>query len=426
MRPSENPPRHALLALVVALAAVGCAPSVTEHESSPAADAAAIDGASRIGANGQADGEANGDANGEANGDANGASGMPRFAEGEVEHEAFVEPPIDLSALEPVSEDRPIRVVATVGQITDIVEIVGGDRVSVTQIVPGEDDPHLYVPTPNDVANLSRADVIVYNGLFLEGQMGETFARLEALGIPAVAATAGFAANDLLEREYSPGAFVSDPHVWFDPTLWAAAAGNVARTLGALDPDHAEAFSRNLEAYETRLEALGTWGADRIATIPADQRVLITSHDAFGYFGRRFGIEVVGLQGLSTEAEAGTQDVENLVDFIVERDVPAVFVEASVSPEALMAVTEAVRAAGSDVRIGGQLYSDTPGPRGSASGTYLGMVLWNLATITAALEGDTGDGLPPAMALDETWDYDALVDRAVRAATGDAAATGTE
>ena len=181
------------LALVAAALLAGCAPTVTET--------------------------------GDAEGDA------PSFEAGEVEHGAFVEPPLDPASIAAVTEDRPLRIVTTVGQITALVEAVGGERVEVTQIVPGADDPHMYVPTPGDVAAFSEADAILYNGLFLEGQMGETFKQMAALGIPTVAVTAGFDGADLLEREYSPGEFVTDPHVWFDPALWGQAAANVATVV---------------------------------------------------------------------------------------------------------------------------------------------------------------------------------------------------
>jgi len=369
----------AALTLLVALA--GCAPTVTETGEAPP-----------------------------------GPESVPRFPAGQVEHGAFVEPPIDPATITALAEDRPIRAVATVGQITDIVEIIGAGRVRVTQIVPGADDPHLYVPTPSDVAAFSQADVIFYNGLFLEGQMGETFRQMGGLGIPTVAVTSSFDEDDLLEREYRPGEFVTDPHVWFDPVLWAKAARNVALVLAALDPARAADYAARLASYEPRLETLRAWSAGRIATVPEAHRVLVTSHDAFNYFGRAFGIQVRGLQGLSTEAEAGTRDVEALVEFILARGVPAVFVEASVSPEALTAVTEAGRAAGHEVRIGGQLFSDTPGERGTPEGSYAGMVLWNVATITAALGGDLS-APPPATLGAGAWAYDALVAEAAGKAT---------
>ncbi len=370
---------NVLLATLITLGSAGCAPTVTELDSAAPSE-------------------------------------VLSFPQGEVEHSALVEPPIDVSQLSPVDSNEPIKVVATIGQITDIVERIAGERVSVSQIVPGNDDPHRYVPTPGDVANFSEADIIFYNGLFLEGQLGETFERMKGIGIPALAVTAGFPQPELLEREYSPGNFVTDPHVWFDPDLWTLAAEIVNRALGALDPENAETFDANLESFRLLAADLSEWSVGRFQTVPEGRRVLVTSHDAFGYFGRRLGIEVKGLQGLSTEAEAGTQDVEELVDFVIQRDVPAVFVEASVSPEALQAVVEAVRAAGGEVGIGGELFSDTPGRRGEVEGTYPGMVLWNVATIVTALGGDLSAPLPLSIVGDTAWDYTALVERAATAA----------
>ncbi len=343
---------------------------------------------------------------------------MPVFEAGQVDHSAFVAAPIGPADFEPLDEDRPIRVVATVGQIADLAARIGGERIELTQIVPGADDPHLYVPSPGDVRAFSAADLILYNGLFLEGQMGETFAQMDGLGIATVAVTAGMRREMLLEREYDAGSYVTDPHVWFDPRLWAEASGNILTALSALAPTHAEEFERSHAELLVELEQLETWCREQLAGLPESRRVLVTSHDAFGYFGRRFGLEVVGLQGLSTEAEAGLQDVEALVDLIVERDIPAVFVEASVSPEAIRAVAEAVVARGGSVRVGGELFSDTPGIAGSAAGTYPGMLLWNVATVTTALGGSVDGRLPPELAGYGGYDLEALVEAASEEARG--------
>jgi manganese/zinc/iron transport system substrate-binding protein len=340
----------------------------------------------------------------------------PMFARGEVRHEAFVEPPLEPGAFSPRTADEPVRVTVTVGQITDIAEAVGGDRVIVTQVIPGNDDPHLYVPSPRDVAAFSQAELILYNGLYLEGQLGETFERMRDNGIPTVAVTAGLSDDRLLEREYTTGRFVTDPHVWFDPEIWAFAAGNVATALAALDPAGAEQYAANLERLKATYGALEAWGRERMAGVPETRRVLVTSHDAFQYFGRRFGVEVRGLQGLSTEVEAGMRDVVELTDFIVARDIPAVFVEASVSPEALQAVVSGVRAEGGAVRVGGQLYSDTPGPRGTAEGTYPGMVIWNVVTVVKGLGGDVAAEVPPELRAYAGHDLTELVARASAAA----------
>jgi ABC-type Zn uptake system ZnuABC Zn-binding protein ZnuA len=193
----------------LAAAALGaCAPTVTELDS-------AADGASAPAASDPAE-------------------ALPVFPEGEVDHGRFVSPPLDATRLRPVAGEGPLAIVATVGQIADLARRIGGDRVAVKQLVPGRDDPHLYVPTPPDVAALSEADLVLYNGLFLEGQMGETFEQMGRLGVPTLAVTAGFETNVLLEREYSAGSFVTDPHVWFDPGLWQKAADNIALALRPL------------------------------------------------------------------------------------------------------------------------------------------------------------------------------------------------
>jgi manganese/zinc/iron transport system substrate-binding protein len=347
---------------------------------------------------------------------------MTTFDEGAVDHDKVVAPPVDPAAIPPADHEGQLRVVTTVGQITDAAEFIGGDRVIVDQIVPGEDDPHLYVPSPRDVATLSAAHVIFYNGLFLEGQFGETLEQMQNQGIVTVPVTSGFGASHLLDREYSPGQWVTDPHVWFDPDLWGAAASNVSAVLSARDPAGASDYARRVAEYNERLAALRDWGRTQLEAVPEMQRILVTSHDAFNYFGRSFGVEVRGLQGLSTEVEAGTRDVIDLAAFIAERGIPAVFVEASVSPEALQAVVAAVQAEGGDVRIGGRLFSDTPGRRGTVEGTYPGMVMWNVATVTQALGGNVdAASLPASFLEDETWDFRELVERAVSEAVGSAA-----
>jgi len=323
-------------------------------------------------------------------------------------------PAFDPAGMTPIGEDRPIRIVATIGQIADLALAIGGTRVAVTQIVPGGDDPHRYVPTPRDVAALAAADVVLYNGLFLEAQMGETFEQMAGYGIPAVPVTSGFDLAALRQREYEPGRMVTDPHVWFDPGLWAGAADNVLAVLSALAPEHAADFEARAEDLAGQMDALAAWGRATMATVPEDQRVLVTSHDAFGYFGDAFGIDVRGLQGFSTETEAGTRDIEALSAFLAEQRVPAVFVEASVSPEALQAVIEAAQAGGHTVRVGGELFSDTPGAEGTAEGSYVGMVLWNVATVAAALGGTPDADLPPGVSNDPRFEYAPLVAEAVR------------
>ena len=285
----------------------------------------------------------------------------------------------------PITE-RTINVVTTTGMIADITKNVGGDRVQVTALMGPGVDPHLYKASEGDVLRLQEADVIFYNGLHLEAQMGDVLERLNEFGIKTVAVT------DKIDRALleSPPQFQGnyDPHVWFDVTLWMKAVEQVRETLVEMDPDSGDTYEANAEAYLAELEALHQYVLDQAKTIPADQRILITAHDAFNYFGRAYGFEVRGLQGISTEAQAGTADVQALADFIVENQIPAVFVESSVPQRNVEAVQAAVQAQGFEVKIGGSLFSDAMGSEGTPEGTYLGMVRHNIDTIVTALTGD--------------------------------------
>ncbi len=285
----------------------------------------------------------------------------------------------------PLSE-RTINVVTTTGMIADITKNVGGDRVQVTALMGPGVDPHLYKASEGDVLRLQEADVIFYNGLHLEAQMGEVLERLNEFGIKTVAVT------DQVDRSLlqSPPEFQGnyDPHVWFDVSLWMKAVEQVRDTLVELDSSSASQYEANAEAYLTELEDLHQYVLDQANTIPEGQRILITAHDAFNYFGRAYGFDVRGLQGISTEAQAGTADVQALASFIVEKQIPAVFVESSVPQRNVEAVQAAVQAKGFEVSIGGSLFSDAMGSEGTPEGTYIGMVRHNIDTIVAALAGD--------------------------------------
>lgn len=282
--------------------------------------------------------------------------------------------------------ERAINVVTTTGMIADIVKNVGGDRVQVTALMGPGVDPHLYKASEGDVLRLQEADVIFYNGLHLEAQMGDVLERLNDFGIRTVAVT------DKIDRSLlqSPPEFQGnyDPHVWFDVTLWMEAAEQVSESLVELDPDSSSKYESNAQAYLAELEDLHQYVLDQADTIPTEQRILITAHDAFNYFGRAYGFDVRGLQGISTEAQAGTADVQALADFIVERQIPAIFVESSVPQRNVEAVQAAVQAKGFEVRIGGSLFSDAMGSEGTPEGTYIGMVRHNIDTIVTALTGD--------------------------------------
>jgi manganese/zinc/iron transport system substrate-binding protein len=285
----------------------------------------------------------------------------------------------------PIGE-RPINVVATTGMIADIVKNVGGERVNVQAMMGPGVDPHLYKASEGDVRSLQEADIIFYNGLHLEAQMGEVLERLNDFGVTTVAVADEIDPSLLRSPPEFAGNY--DPHVWFDVTLWMQAVNRVKEALVELDPASAAVYDVNTADYLRELEDLHQYVLDQAGMIPAEQRILITAHDAFNYFGRAYGFEVRGLQGISTEAQAGTADVQALADFIVENQTRAVFVESSVPQRNVEAVQAAVQAQGFDVQIGGSLFSDAMGTEGTPEGTYIGMVRHNIDTIVAALAGE--------------------------------------
>ena len=279
--------------------------------------------------------------------------------------------------------DRKIRVTTTVGMVGDVVRNVGGERVEVTALMGPGVDPHLYKASEGDIGRLSGADIVFYNGLFLEGKMGEVLERIGERGLPTVAVA------ERIDREllHHPEQFEGhpDPHVWFDVSLWMETVPVVVEGLARLDPGSRALFERNAQAFLAELRELHTWCVGELATVPADRRVLVTAHDAFGYFGAAYDVEVVGLQGLSTASEYGLRDVQRIVDLVVERRVKAVFVESSVPRRSIEAVVEGCRARGHGVSIGGELFSDAMGEAGTPEGTYVGMVRANVRTIVGAL-----------------------------------------
>ncbi len=286
-----------------------------------------------------------------------------------------------------LAEDDPIKVVATTTQIADLARNIGGEHVSVVGIMQPGVDPHLYRASESDLRTMLDAEVIFYNGLNLEGQMSDALVQL-ASGRAVVSLGAAIPEDQRLEVADFPGE--SDPHIWFDPGHWMLAAQTVADTLIEVDPDRADAYQANAEAYIVELEALDSEVAEALSVIPESQRLLVTAHDAFGYFGARYGFEVIGIQGLSTETEAGIADLQRVVDIIVEREIPAIFVETTISPSTIEAVQAAVADRGGEVVIGGQLYSDAMGEEGTPEGTYLGMYRHNVAVIVATYVGDDG------------------------------------
>ena len=275
----------------------------------------------------------------------------------------------------------PIGVVATTGMVADLVGHVGGPHVSVTALMGEGVDPHLYKASSGDVARLSRADLIFYSGLHLEGRMGEVLSRL-ARRKPTFAVTDDFDRAKLLR--VGPEQF--DPHVWFDVGLWRECLSLVEKALVDFDPPHADDYRRQADAYRDELAALDAWCREQMAAIPVERRVLVTAHDAFHYFGRAYDIEVKAIQGISTQAEAGVSKINDLVEFISQRQVKAVFVETSVSERNIRALIEGCDARGHRIQVGGQLFSDAMGKPGTSAGTYVGMVRHNAETIRRALE----------------------------------------
>jgi manganese/zinc/iron transport system substrate-binding protein len=281
-----------------------------------------------------------------------------------------------------------IQVVTTIGQIADAARNVGGDLVNVQALMGPGIDPHLYKASEGDVFTLLEADLILYNGLHLEGRMGEVLEKLSDEKT-VVAVAEAIPEEMLLAPPEFQGQY--DPHVWFDPTMWGFVVERIAQTLSEYDPDNAETYQANADAYLEELTALDAEWIAKIASIPEESRVMVTAHDAFNYFGRHFEIDVVGLQGISTETEAGVSDLQRVAKLIVERDIPAIFVETSVSPRTIEAVQAAVQDQGAEVTIGGHIFSDAMGEADTPEGTYLGMVEHNVNTITEALGGTVQD-----------------------------------
>ena len=284
---------------------------------------------------------------------------------------------------------RP-KILATTGMVADLARAVAGERAEVSALMGEGVDPHLYKPTRSDIAKLTRADIVLVNGLHLEGKMDEAFQRVAATGKPVVAV----AARIPKEQRITPPQFEGndDPHVWMAPTLWATALDSVRDALTAADPTGTETYASNADTYRTELTALDAYARRVLGSIPATARVLVTAHDAFNYLGRAYGVEVRGIQGVSTESEAGLKGIEELVTLLVERKIPAVFPETSVSDRNVQALIEGAAARGHPVALGGALFSDAMGAPGTYEGTYIGMIDHNVTLISRALGGDAPAG----------------------------------
>ncbi|QQK78371.1 zinc ABC transporter substrate-binding protein [Salicibibacter cibarius] len=285
---------------------------------------------------------------------------------------------------EETTGDGPIQVTSTTSQISDIVENVGGEHVDNTGLMGPGIDPHDYEASQGDVETLDEADVIFWNGLNLEEQMADMLEQM-ANDQPVYELGENVPDEDILEDEEEAG--TPDPHIWFDPEIWAdAAVEGVADGLAEADPENADDYRANAEAYIDELDGLQEWAQDRVEDIDEESRVLVTAHDAFQYFGDAVGMEVMGLQGISTEAEVGLSDVQDVIDEMIERDVNALFSETSVDDSAVDAVIEGAQEQGHEVENGGALYSDAMGEPDTEEGTYVGMYEANVNQIVEALE----------------------------------------
>lgn len=294
---------------------------------------------------------------------------------------------VDDAPTEKSGPDRyPYQVVVTTGMVADIVRQVAGEHAEVKQMMGETVDPHLYSPTTSDMMMLSEAEAIFYSGLHLEGRLTDALVRMARAGKPVVAVTESIPASFLLEVEGEEGA--DDPHVWMDVNAWSEGVKVIAEALAEFDPTNAEAYRNNAKAYQAELAELDAYVKRIMATIPESSRVLVTAHDAFGYFGRAYGLEVRGVQGISTESEAGIADINDLVGYLVEQKIGAIFIETSVSDQNIKALIEGARSRGHQVTIGGKLFSDAMGPGGTYEGTYIGMIDHNATTITRALGGE--------------------------------------
>jgi len=289
----------------------------------------------------------------------------------------------------PARAKEPLKVVATTGMIADSARQVGGDQVEVQALMGPGVDPHAYRQTRSDIVAMTNADLVLWNGFYLEAQMEEFLLEL-AQEQPVVPVAEALPENLLIGSEDYEGRY--DPHVWMNPNLWARVVLAIRDAMIEVRPEGAETFTANADAYLEELRELTRYTTDVLASVPVESRVVLSSHDAFNYFGNAYGFEVVGIQGLSTESEAGLQRIAELVDMLVERDIGAVFVETTVSDRNIRALIEGAAAEGHEVIIGGELFSDAMGEPGTYKGTYIGMIDSNATTVTRALGGDAPQG----------------------------------
>ncbi len=281
------------------------------------------------------------------------------------------------------ADNGKINIVATTGQIGDAMQNIAGGAANVTTLLGPGIDPHLYVPTESNLGAFSNADIIVYNGLHLEAQMLRVLEQMEGRGKVVVEMGAAIPAEQLLSDTSSGGSY--DPHVWNSPPRWSMGIVQATQALQQTDPDNAEIYQQNSERYLAEIADADAYIRTELEKIPAEIRVMITAHDAFGYYADEYDIQVLGLQGISTESEASTADVQELAAFIADNKIPAIFVESSVPVRTIESVKEASRQLGHEVIIGGELYSDALGVADSGADTYIGMLRHNVDTFVAAM-----------------------------------------
>lgn len=299
----------------------------------------------------------------------------------------------DHNSSAPTGSDGRLKVVCTTNIVRDLVDQIGGERLQVVAIMDGPGiDPHTYTPSPADTNLLTSADVVVYSGLHLEGQMDEAIESLRLRGIPVVCVT-GELETSASDRLLKSDEGLPDPHVWFDPELWASCAASVAKQLGDIDADGREIFEKNSESFQESMRQLKQDGLTRLQSLPKDDRILVTAHDAFGYFARCFEFQVEAVQGLSTESEPGLKRINELVDLLVQRKIGAVFTEQSVSDRNIQALISGCQSRGHKLTIGGKLFSDTIGATNGPQATLQTALMFNIEQIVGALQGaDTALG----------------------------------
>jgi len=276
-------------------------------------------------------------------------------------------------------------VVTTIGMIADVSRQIAGDNQEIINLIGEGIDPHMYQPSKSEIDKIQKAGLVLYNGLFLEGKMGTILKSRADQGNPVSAVAEGIDIQVI-------GSSVPDPHLWMDVSIWSKVAKNIGDELATFDSKNADEYQKRREEYQKNLNDLHTYALMVFPTIPEKQRVLVTAHDAFSYLGRAYGIEVRGIQGISTESEAGTKDINDLVTYLVDNKIPAIFVESSVSEKSVKTVIEGAAEKGHTVKIGGELFSDAMGPAGTYQGTYIGMMDHNITTIVNALGGKAPEG----------------------------------